>query len=151
MYKCWNVVRKKKNTRHTVRLKKGGNLLWKAVVHFRRPTFGLKGQHSCCVCLLSSSVLLCYSPPVFLSWAEVVIVSVLQHCVLWLDCFLCVIRQIYWTLITKVLSRFKVHLSVLPCLIGVKRKFALISVAHLFLILSSQWLINTFSFAEATV
>lgn len=94
-----------------IQLKKGGNLLWKAVVHFRRLTFGLKGQRSCCVCLLSSSVLLCYSPPVFLSWAEVVIVSVPQHCALWLDCFLCVIRQIYWTLITKVLSRFKAHLS----------------------------------------
>ncbi len=134
-----------------IQLKKGGNLQWKSVVHFRRPTFGLKGQRPCCVCLLSSSVLLCYSPPVFLSWAEVVIVSVPQHCTLWLDCFLCVIRQIYWTLTTKVCQDLKHTWLVLPCLIGVNRKFALISVAHLFLILSSQWLIDTFSFAEVTV
>lgn len=38
--------KEKKNTRHTAKKKKkkGGNLKRKAVVHFRRPTFGLKGQ-----------------------------------------------------------------------------------------------------------
>lgn len=45
MVECGKKKKKRKKTQDILQKKKGGNLQRKAFVHFRRPTFGLKGQH----------------------------------------------------------------------------------------------------------